>query len=204
MDDIPQPHNFPRDAGGLVWDYRRQFSYPMTMVNANLRYYVRKEGAPIIIAQRLKRLPRIIEKLSRHPRMRLSQMQDIGGCRAIVPTQTAADNVLAGIVRNWEILAVDNYAANPRPTGYRAIHAIVRRANTPIEVQIRTTGQQDWADEIERIDSLAGYGLKDGFGPPDVLEYTQILAEVIAKFEAGHTVSTETIRRLQHLQRDIP
>jgi GTP pyrophosphokinase len=118
-DPVVKPDLFPRDAGSLIWDYRRQFSYPMTKINANLRHYVRTAGAPIIIAQRLKRLPRIIEKLSRHPRMRLSQMQDIGGCRAILPNQAAADNVLAGLQRNWEIITIDDYTKNPRPTGYR-------------------------------------------------------------------------------------
>ncbi len=76
-------------AADTVWDYRKQFQYPLTKTNANLRYYVKKAGHDVFIAQRLKRLPRIVEKLHRHPRMRLSQMQDVGGCRAILRDEVA-------------------------------------------------------------------------------------------------------------------
>ena len=38
-----------------------------------------------LVAQRLKRMPTIIDKLDRHPNMKLSTMQDIGGVRAVLP-----------------------------------------------------------------------------------------------------------------------
>jgi hypothetical protein len=74
----------------------------------------------------------------------------------------------------------------------------------PIEVQLRTVGQQDWADEIERIDSLKSYGLKDGIGPPDVLEYTQLLAQVINDYESGMTPDAPVLRRLRTLRPNMP
>ena len=40
----------------------------------------------LIVAERLKRLDSIINKLKREPSMSLWAMQDLGGCRFIVPT----------------------------------------------------------------------------------------------------------------------
>ena len=188
----------------MVWAYRGGFQYPLTKVNANLRYYVKKAGCEVFIAQRLKRLPRIIEKLHRHPRMRLSQMQDVGGCRAILPSQEAIERVLAGVNRRWDIITVDDYIASPKPDGYRAVHVIVRRGGVPIEVQLRTFGQQDWADEVERMDGRVDYALKDGEGPDDVLRYLRLLAEVIAAAEGGPIVTTERIQEMIRLRSLMP
>lgn len=90
----------------VVWEYRRQFQYPLTQVNANLRHYVKGAGCEVYIAQRLKRLPRIMEKLIRQPRMRLSQMQDVGECRAILPDETSIRKVLSGITQRWDVITI--------------------------------------------------------------------------------------------------
>lgn len=187
-----------------VWEYRRQFQYPLTQVNANLRHYVKAAEAEVLIAQRLKRLPRIVEKLHRQPKMRLSQMQDVGGCRAILPNERAVRDVLAGITRNWDIITVDDYITEPKADGYRGIHAIVRKGGIPIEVQLRTAGQQDWADEVERIDGRVEYAVKDGEGPPEVRKYLEVLAEIVATSEARRRVPAEWLYTLQELQAYVP
>jgi putative GTP pyrophosphokinase len=188
-------------AAGVIWQYRQQFAYPMTKVSANLRYYVKQHNAGIVVvAQRHKRLPRIVEKLHRHPRMRMSQMQDVGGCRAIIGNQAAAYRVLEGLGRNWEIAAVDDYVSNPRPTGYRALHVITIRDGYAVEVQLRTHGQQTWADEVERLDGMTPYRLKDGDGPDDAMEYTRELAQLIADIEQGRVPDEARQRRLRSLR----
>lgn len=193
-----------REAVETIWGYRARFQYPLTKVNVGLRHYVRKADCEVFIAQRLKRLPRIVEKLHRHPRMRFSQMQDVGGCRAVLPDQDAVERVRVGIARRWEIITVDDYVSNPKPDGYRAVHIIVRRDDVPIEVQLRTGGQQDWADEVERMDGRVSYALKDGEGPPEVLRYLVLLAEVIAAADAGQAPNIADLRELADLQRIMP
>lgn len=188
----------------VIWAYRSQFTYPTTKVASNLRYYVQKAKVEVVVAQRWKRLPRIIEKLERHPKMRLSQKQDVGGCRAVLPSQEVVDKVLAGIKKNWDIVTVDDYVSAPRATGYRAIHAIVQKDNLPVEVQLRTYGQQDWADEVERIDGLIPEALKDGEGPADIIRYTKRLAEVIDAQETGNPVDRQAILELTELARSVP
>jgi ppGpp synthetase/RelA/SpoT-type nucleotidyltranferase len=193
-----------REDVDAIWRYRAQFNYPMTKVNANLRHYVRSVGGPVVIAQRLKRLPRIVEKLTRHPKMRLSQMQDVGGCRAVLLDQLGVDLVLKGIRRNWDIITIDDYVEAPKATGYRAIHAIVRRDDVPVEVQLRTLGQQDWADEIERIDGQVPYAFKDGEGPAEFLRYALLLADVIADDEEGRPRDSSKLEELTSLRQAVP
>lgn len=62
---------------------------PLAKVSMGLRSMATREARGTArVSQRLKRLHRIVEKLSRdeHRTMRLSQMEDVGGCRVVVPT----------------------------------------------------------------------------------------------------------------------
>lgn len=69
----------------IAWRYRAEFQTPLTKVVMGMRSFITTEGVPVVVAQRLKRLPTILDKLTRHPTMKLTYMQDIGGCRAIIP-----------------------------------------------------------------------------------------------------------------------
>jgi ppGpp synthetase/RelA/SpoT-type nucleotidyltranferase len=71
------------EAGEVIEWWRRQHAYPLTKVNAKLRHYLAPHGRPQV-TQRLKKWPTIIYKLQRHPTMRLSATQDIGGLRAVL------------------------------------------------------------------------------------------------------------------------
>ena len=71
-------------AIGIVDDFRSDHRRPLTQVAAALRHYLQPHSEQIIVAQRLKRLRTIVDKLRRHPSMSLARMQDIGGCRAVL------------------------------------------------------------------------------------------------------------------------
>lgn len=75
------------EAIALVEWWRSLHARPLARVNANLRYYIRKAGADPEVTQRLKRFSTIIHKLQREPTMNLTTMEDIGGVRAILPSQ---------------------------------------------------------------------------------------------------------------------
>jgi putative GTP pyrophosphokinase len=186
-------------AVSVVWTYRASFQYPLAKTTANLRYYVKQRSPRILVAQRLKRTPRIVEKLTRLPKMRLSQMQDIAGCRAILPDGEAVLHVLAGIERNWDVVHVVDYVTVPKETGYRGMHAIIKKDSVFIEVQLRTPGQQGWADLVERLDGRHGLGLKDGQGPAELLEWFRIVGEAVALEEAGESPDGEIVQRLHEL-----
>jgi len=68
----------------VISNWRSSHSFPLNTFQIGLRKRARQVDRRSLVAQRLKRLSSIVAKLRRFPDMRLSQMQDIAGCRAIV------------------------------------------------------------------------------------------------------------------------
>jgi len=54
-------------------------AYPINTFQATLRDKLRDYSDEPLVAQRLKRMPTIVDKLKRYPAMKLTTMQDIGG-----------------------------------------------------------------------------------------------------------------------------
>jgi len=182
----------------LLTLFRAEFQTPMKKVTVGLRQFVGYEcdpDVPITVGQRLKRSPQMVLKLSRHPSMKLSRMQDIGGCRAILQGHDEVHRVAARIERNWVIKHQKHYTlAAAAPSGYRALHIVVERDGRLIEIQLRTQRQHEWAEAIERTDKRLGMDLKSGRGPTDLLEYFRLAADGLAIEDAGETASLVFMR----------
>ena len=174
----------PSDADVAAWitllEYRSEFPEPLKRVNLGLRSMVRTEGCPVRVSQRLKRGERIIQKLSRHPNMSLSTMADIGGCRAIVDDLAQLQAVRKRIHKNWvkSIVSEREYLAEPRNTGYRGYHVVVERLGKRVEVQLRTARQHGWAMMVEDAENRTGTLLKDGIGPPEVVDFFRLTSDI--------------------------
>lgn len=184
------------EADGLIAWWRSLHARPLSRVSANLRYYLR-EQAPSIAAQRLKRHGTIVDKLIREPKMNLTQMADIGGCRAILPDQEKVDAVTRRVQMNWDIVRTRDYVREPKPSGYRAVHHIVRRDDRLIEVQLRTPLQDIWANQVERDSRRLGIGLKSGLGSEPVHAYYAQMSELFALRESGSEPDAEFMDRLR-------
>lgn len=167
----------------IVQEFRASFQYPLTKTAVGVRQFVQQESSTVIVAQRLKRLPKIIEKLARMPDTKLARMEDVGGCRAVLANRAEVERVRQRIEARWEIIRPRDYIATPKDTGYRAIHLVVERSERRIEIQLRTIGQQQWAEAVERVAGRWGLSLKDGDGPPDLLMFFRLAAEGIALIE---------------------
>jgi ppGpp synthetase/RelA/SpoT-type nucleotidyltranferase len=162
--------------------FRESFQTPLTKTVMGLRSMVRSEcpelkepGARIPVAQRLKREVQIIKKLARFESMQLWTMGDIGGCRAVLPSRQQVDGVLRRIRKNWNVHGrVRDYRDEGTPTGYRAVHVMVLRDGRLIEVQLRDPQEHEWAVVVERTGARLGYGLKEGEGPDDLIEYFRL------------------------------
>ncbi len=163
-------------------------------------------GASYYIAQRLKRKPQIARKLRRLT-VRLSQLQDIGGCRIIVQTNADVDALkrfLEEQVSNQSVFAIKkftDYREKGRDvTGYRALHVLLERKGSNLELQIRSRVQHYWAESIERTSVIYGHYLKEGDGSPQVLEYFRCLSDAFYEHEAGREPPLDLRIRIDELR----
>ena len=59
-------------------------AFPLNTITMDLRQKVKRVRPGANVVQRLKRARSMLAKLQKEASMRLTQMQDIGGCRAVV------------------------------------------------------------------------------------------------------------------------
>jgi ppGpp synthetase/RelA/SpoT-type nucleotidyltranferase len=124
----------------------------------------------IVPASRIKNTGTILEKLRRNGGHTLSSIQDLAGLRVVVDGgREEQDRVVDRIAPSFAEAArpariVDRRA---RPMqGYRAVHVIVYPDGFPIEIQVRTRPQHEWAEWFERLGDQYGRGIRYG-EPPD-------------------------------------
>ncbi len=183
----------------LTW-WRTLHARPLSNVAANLRYHVDKEegriGRRTEVVQRLKREITMIDKLAREPKMQVTQMQDIGGVRALLPSLPHVYAVGRRLRKTWTIIRVRDYIAEPKPSGYRALHLIVRRGGYPVEVQLRTVLQDAWANQVEEDGRRIGVGLKFGAGTTDIHAYYLAVSDAFTFLDRGETIPAELVAAL--------
>lgn len=115
-------------ATKVIDNWRAAHAYPLHVIYMHLRGMAasRKD---ILVVERLKRLNSIIEKLKRENGMELWRMQDLGGCRFIVPT---VDEVFAFAEKyrnsrvRHEYKRTYDYINTPKPSGYRSLHLVYK------------------------------------------------------------------------------
>src|SRR2546421_6059479 len=140
----------------------------------------------------------IIEKLRRE-RIRLSQMQDIAGCRIITSTLAQQDNIVTRIPEIFDQCTIVDRRERPSH-GYRAVHVIVNRSSKLIEVQIRTSLQHTWAELSEKLADEFDSSIKYGGGSERIGSYLSELSvamlntEIALKIGDGNQIMIETQR----------
>lgn len=117
----------------IVSDWRASFFEPLNGVTAAVGHST--ASSPTF---RHKRISRIVYKLVRFPSMRLTQMEDVGGCRVVVPDRAAVQAAYAAVGEAWPDAGVDDYLDRPKDTGYRAIHIVPVESDRAVEVQLGT------------------------------------------------------------------
>ena len=150
------------EAFTVINNWRSSHSFPLNTMQVGLRRMARRVDPDALIAQRIKRISSIEAKLIRFRRMNLSQMQDIGGCRAIVKDVKSIRSLVEAYRESdlkHKMLRLDDYLDAPKSSGYRGIHLIYRyfsdRTETynglQIEIQVRTPLQHSWATAVETV-----------------------------------------------------
>ncbi len=182
-----------RDAFLIANNWRNAHAYPMRSIHASVRYHVGANNLDAITAARLKRMPAIRRKLSRI-KVKLHRLQDLGGCRIILPS-IADTRLLVGVLGDNLPSTVDkesDYISSPKDDGYRSQPLIFcfRRPNkaTPfddlrIEVQVRTRLQHSWATSVEAVGLYRGEELKNQKGDPNWLRLFALMSAEFAEAE---------------------
>lgn len=178
----------------IIDNWRAAHAYPLHVFYMNLRG---KAGSrdDIIVAERLKRLDSIINKLRNEKTMELYRMQDLGGCRMVLPTleevYTFSRKLQDSNIRHIPKTPKD-YIKNPKTSGYRSLHLIYRfRTDTPekdiynqypmlIELQFRTHLQHIWATAVEALGLFTNQALKSGHGDEAVKRFFVLVSSLFA------------------------
>lgn len=178
------------DDIALIQSWRSAHSGPLTTTRIGLGYCVARvlgvTSQAGLVTQRLKRFDSIVSKLVR-AQTRLGEMEDIAGCRAVLNTLDQVREVHRQLAKapRLEIVAVKDYVASPHAGGYRALHLWCKRDGFKIEIQLRSTRQQVWAEAVERWDLVTGYDLKHESGSEQALVYFRELANCYHQLDIG-------------------
>jgi hypothetical protein len=214
-------------AGDLVWNddtaegirqvfriannWRDSHALPMRRMRQDLIGLIRRHRVPGLTAARLKRMQSIRKKLRRLS-VNLNQVQDLAGCRAILPQISDVDAVVSAL-RNASRHTLHNesdYVRKPKPDGYRSHHLVfkfngVREEEAfngrRIEIQIRTRLQHSWATAVEAVGLFFREDMKGGQGNSDWLRLFYLMSAEFALAEGCdlHTSESDRKARVQEV-----
>lgn len=182
-------------ALAVVNNWRSSHAFPLNTIQMGLRRRASLVDPDATIAQRIKRLPSIVGKIERYPDMKLSRMQDIGGCRAVLADVDAVRQVLAKYREGngkHTLDRLDDYMDDkPKPSGYRGAHLIYKYVSDRnetynglrVEVQLRTRLQHAWATAVETVGFFTLQALKSSQGGEDWLRFFILMSSEIALLE---------------------
>jgi putative GTP pyrophosphokinase len=161
----------------LLDQYRRSFTEAYEMVAGAIRNQLGLEptGRPA------KSTTSIAEKLQRES-IRLTQIQDIAGCRLIVPDISEQDRLVASLVKLFSDSTVIDRREKPSH-GYRAVHVIVAIEKKTVEIQVRTALQQEWAEVSEKLADLIDPAIKYGRGNESTVKILAAASHLVAVHE---------------------
>jgi ppGpp synthetase/RelA/SpoT-type nucleotidyltranferase len=123
----------------------------------------------------------IIDKLRRES-IRLSQVQDIAGCRLVVTDLLEQDRVVESLRALFPGASVVDRRAVPT-FGYRAVHVIVPVSGQLIEIQVRSRLQHLWAELSEKCSDRFGPAIKYGGGDEKVRRMLMDASDMVANQE---------------------
>ncbi len=183
------------DALKVINNWRAAHAYPLNTFQITLRHRARKIESDVVIAQRAKRLDSIHRKLASKLTMRMTQMQDIAGCRAVfVRLQNVYKLVDAYKSGKFDhkFRNEKDYIVSPKVDGYRSFHLVYEYVGTQqtkvydglrVEIQIRTQLQHSWATAVEAVGIFTRQALKSNQGDEDWLRFFALMSSAIAAIE---------------------
>lgn len=181
--------------------YRDGFQDALDHVRATTERTARRaEMSEWSVSTRLKRLETLALKLRRtgYP---LSSLEDIAGCRLVVPTLSDVRRIQEPLFREFSVERFRDYHLG-RTDGYRAWHLIIRTSDQIfVELQIRLRLQDHWANTSESLAFAIDHGIKSGGGPAEIRPPLQILSAWGWALDTRRAALLDQIQGWEHLQR---
>lgn len=176
-------------------NWRSSHAFPLNTFQMTLRRVARDFDSDATVAQRMKRLRSIVNKLQRLSWLSLAEMQDLGGCRAVLSdvdeVQALADYYIHRSSIRHTLVQQDHYVHNPKRSGYRSIHLIYAYQSDrsevynglKLEMQLRSRLQHAWATAVETVDAFTAQALKSSAGTRDWLRFFALTSSAFAMRE---------------------
>ncbi len=76
----------------------------------------------------------------------------------------------------------------------------MKRRDRLIEIQLRTPGQQYWAEVVESTSSRTRINVKDGEGPKDLIDYFRVASDITWLQENDRPVPEDLSDELANLR----
>lgn len=203
---LTQESPFERDPSGYE-EAMETHSYwrschenPLNQAVELLSSCAQKFDHKAVVAKRLKRTPSIVGKLCRFSGMKLKNMQDIGGCRAILSNEKRVRKLVRELKQRMNF-RIKDYITEPKSDGYRSVHLVGDFSNghgsvMPIEIQVRTHAQHSWATAVEIIDLFTGQAIKASQGSEDWRDFFRSASDQLALIEEIHLYNQISQREL--------
>jgi ppGpp synthetase/RelA/SpoT-type nucleotidyltranferase len=200
----------------VISNWRSAHAYPLSLMRKTLAKRSRVLDGGALTAQRLKRLTSIGAKLYSSKTMKLSQVQDIGGCRAVLGDIKQVEQLVSQYIHTplpcWEFYRLDDYVASPKADGYRSVHIVYKyRAITEefipynklrIEVQIRSRLQHAWATAVEAVSTFTEESVRSVRGNQDWKRFFALMGSALALRE-GHNAAPNTPDKVDGLREEL-
>lgn len=182
------------EAISIAENWRACHSYPINTMRALLAKRLNKICKSFILAQRLKRMSSIIKKLQRQGTMNLTQMQDIGGLRAVLKSKRDVFKLYQLYMKGHSahvLKSVHHYIDKPKDDGYRSVHLVYQYQNKSepryngmlIEIQLRTQLQHAWATAVEVTSTIIGQELKANLGEEVWKDFFKLVSAAFSHIE---------------------
>ena len=178
----------------VAYNWIGSHALPMSHLRSELMGKVRGGGVSAITAARVKRMVSIRRKISAG-KSSLVDMQDLGGCRAVVSDMSEVRRLIQiydGGASKHEMRRFDAHIDQPKASGYRSHHIIMRYVGEgknaafkrhDIELQLRTRAQHAWATAVESVGLMRNENLKAGEGCERWLRLFALMAGEMAEDE---------------------
>lgn len=184
----------------LLDDYRLSLATAHEIVIRTIQEKLRLEptGRPA------KSRTSISEKLRRES-IRLTQIQDIAGCRLVVADVVEQDRVVESLTEFFAGTTIVDRRNDPSH-GYRAVHVIVNCKSKLVEIQVRTALQHLWAELSEKFSDVVDPTIKYGGGDDvvrQILVRTSNLVGISEKSSLRDELSDEIKQTIGEVQADL-